>query len=233
MPVSPRRLAPLPLLLLVVLSGGCRSCAGGDTPLTNPDLATEQAPELFDVKLTTTKGDVVVRCRREWAPSGSDRFYNLVKLGFFDDVAFFRVVKSPTPFIAQFGIHGDPDVSVHWRDATIPSDPVTASNKRGTLTFAMAGAPTTRTTQLFFNLASNTNLDRAGFAPICEVTGDGMKIVDALHGGYGEGVDQNAIQSTGNKLLREKFPELDYIQSARLVDPAPAAPLRSSSPLTQ
>lgn len=185
-----------------------------------PATATATAPAVYKAKFTTTKGDFTVEVHRDWAPEGADRFYNLVKLGFFTDVAFFRVVKG---FMVQFGIHGDPKVSAQWRDARIKDDPVgKASNSRGMVTFAMAG-PNTRTTQVFINYADNARLDGMGFPPIGKVIGNGMKTVDALEGMYGEGAPQGngpyqgKLQSEGNAYLKGGFPKMDYIKSASIV----------------
>jgi peptidyl-prolyl cis-trans isomerase A (cyclophilin A) len=186
--------------------------------LMSPEKATEQAPAVFKAKLTTTKGDFTVEVHRDWAPKGADRFYNLVKIGFFDDAAFFRVIDG---FMVQFGIHGSPAVSAKWRDANIPDDPAAGhSNMRGALTFATAG-PNTRTTQLFINYGNNANLDNMGFTPFGQVT-DGMNVVDSLYKGYGEGApqgngpDQGRLQGEGNAYLKQAFPLLDYIKTARL-----------------
>jgi peptidyl-prolyl cis-trans isomerase A (cyclophilin A) len=195
--------------------------------MTDPSKATEKAPATFRAKFETTKGDVVFECTREWAPNGVDRFYNLVKIGFFDDVSLFRVAKD---FVVQWGIHGDPKVSAAWREANLAPDPPKQSNKRGTLTYAMAGRPDTRSTQLFINYADNTNLDASGFAPICKVV-QGMEVADAFYGGYGERVTskQGEIQTQGNAYLKEKWPELDYIKAATIVGEAASAE-RSASP---
>jgi peptidyl-prolyl cis-trans isomerase A (cyclophilin A) len=188
--------------------------------MKDPSKAKEKAPAAFKVKFETTAGDFEVECKREWAPNGVDRFYNLVKMGFFDDVAFFRVVQTPKPFVVQFGIHGNPEVSKVWRDSNLPPDPVKEPNKRGTLTYAMAGSPDTRSTQLFFNFADNDRLDGMGFAPVCKVVGEGMSVVDKIEASYGEtpSRDQGQIQTQGNKYLREKYPKLDYIKTVRLSD---------------
>jgi peptidyl-prolyl cis-trans isomerase A (cyclophilin A) len=186
--------------------------------LSNPAQASEKAPDAYKVKLTTTKGDVVIEVHRDWAPNGADRFYNLVKIGYFTDIALFRVIDG---FMAQFGIHGDPGVNTIWRDARIPDDPVKESNKRGYLTFATAG-PNTRTTQLFINFADNSNLDRMGFAPFGKVA-TGMDVIDSIFKGYGEGAPrgrgprQDLVQSQGNAYLRQSFPNLDYVKSAEIV----------------
>lgn len=181
--------------------------------LLTPEALTEQAPDLFQVDVETTKGKIVLELHREWAPQGVDRFYNLVKAGFFKDIALFRMVKN---FVVQFGIHGTPIVSSVWRDARISDDPVKMSNVRGTLTFATAGA-NTRTTQLFINLGDNGMLDSQGFAPIGKVI-SGMEIVDGLNYEYGERPNQGKIQSDGNSYLKDKFPALDYIVSMKIAE---------------
>ena len=187
--------------------------------LQDPSMATERAPERFRVRFNTTKGPFVVEIDRNWAPRGADRFYNLVKVGFFEDVAFFRVLEN---FVVQFGINGDPQVSQRWRSASIQDEPVEASNQRGSLTFAHGG-PNTRTTQLFINLGDNVSLDQMEFPPIGTVV-EGMSVVTSLYSGYGEGAprgrgpSQGSLQGEGNKYLRNQFPELDYIKSASLLN---------------
>ena len=171
------------------------------------------------MRFQTTKGDFVVSVTRAWAPHGADRFYNLVKIGFYDDVAFFRVIEN---FMVQFGIHGEPRVNMRWNEATIPDDSVTQSNLRGYVTFATAG-PNTRTTQLFVNFKDNKGLDGQGFAPFARVS-EGMDVVDKLYAGYGEGAPagrgprQDLAQGQGNEYLRESFPKLDYIEKATLLE---------------
>jgi peptidyl-prolyl cis-trans isomerase A (cyclophilin A) len=178
----------------------------------DPAKLTEKAPETFSVLFETTKGRFVVDVTRSLAPNGADRFYNLVRSGYFTDIAFFRVVPG---FMAQFGIHGDPAVSAKWRDANISDDPVKGSNTRGTITFATAG-PNTRTTQLFINFADNTGLDAQGFSPFGKV-GSGMNTVDKINAEYRESPDQGRIQTEGNAYLKKEFPNLDYIKSATVV----------------
>jgi peptidyl-prolyl cis-trans isomerase A (cyclophilin A) len=187
--------------------------------LLYPQKANQKAPAIFNAKFTTTKGDFTVEVHRDWAPNGADRFYNLVKIGFFDNVAFFRAVDG---FMVQFGLNGNPDVNGVWRSANIPDDPSAGqSNKRGYITFATAG-PNTRTTQLFINYADNTPLDSMGFTPFGKVV-DGMSVVDSLYKGYGDappngrGPDQGRIQMEGNSYLKREFPQLDYVTTARLV----------------
>jgi peptidyl-prolyl cis-trans isomerase A (cyclophilin A) len=193
--------------------------AARNPALLNPALANETAPNQFKVKMTTTKGDFTIQVNRDWAPNGADRFYNLVKIGFFTDVAFFRIING---FMAQFGISGDPQVSAKWRETKIPDDSVVESNKRGKISFATSG-PNSRTTQLFINFGDNSRLDRRGFSPIGEVI-EGMDVVDSLYDGYGEGAprgrgpSQGYIQQQGNKYLKAQFPKLDYIKSAQVVE---------------
>lgn len=187
--------------------------------LLNPEKLTQKAPKYFKVLFTTTKGNFVVEVEREWAPHGADRFYNLVKNGFYNDVAFFRVIKG---FVAQFGINGNPMISQKWLNATIPDDEVRLSNIRGTISFASRG-PNTRTTQLFINYADNSRLDSMGFAPFGKVI-EGMEVIDKLYSEYGEGEpygsgpSQIRIQTEGNEYLKKNFPQLDYIISAQIIE---------------
>jgi peptidyl-prolyl cis-trans isomerase A (cyclophilin A) len=183
-----------------------------DPAKLKPEAAKETAPAKFKVKFTTTKGDFVVEVTRAWAPIGADRFYNLVKLGFFADTRFFRVVPD---FVVQFGIHGNPEVAAAWEAATIPDDKQgTQSNQKGTLTFAMAG-PDTRTTQVFINCQDNARLDKMGFPPFGKVI-QGMDVVNAINPEYGEEPDQGSIQFEGNAYLKSSFPRLDYVKSATI-----------------
>lgn len=185
--------------------------------LRNPAALTEQAPASFKADFDTSKGKFTVTVTRAWAPQGADRFYNLVKNGFYDDVRFFRVING---FMAQFGIHGTPAVQSAWRGAPLKDDPVKQSNKRGFITFATAG-PNTRTTQLFINFRDNGNLDSMGFAAFGEVT-SGMDVVDMIYSGYGEGAprgkgpDQGRLQAEGNAYLMKDFPKLDFIKTATI-----------------
>jgi len=178
----------------------------------------EQAPASYKVKFDTSKGPFVVQVTRAWAPIGADRFYTLVKSGFFDNVRFFRVISG---FMVQFGINGDPNVMAKWRESPIQDDRGTQSNKRGYITFATAG-PNTRTTQVFINFADNANLDSMGFAPFGRVV-SGMEIVDALNAEYGEGAprgrgpDQGRLQREGNAYLAKDFPRMDFVKKATIV----------------
>ena len=190
---------------------------GAEHPaLKDPSKANLTAPATFTAKFETTKGDVLFDCTRDWAPHGADRFYNLVKIGFFTDIALFRVMKG---FVVQWGIHGDPEVSKHWSGANLPPDPVKQSNTPGMLSFAMAGGSNkTRTTQMFINYGNNANLDGMGFSPVCKVS-KGMDVAQSFNGEY-KGAPSNAqgkIKSDGNAFLKEKYPNLDYIKQASIV----------------
>jgi peptidyl-prolyl cis-trans isomerase A (cyclophilin A) len=182
----------------------------------------EAAPAQFKVVLQTTKGDVTIDVTRAWSPRGADRFYSLVKEGFYDGARFFRVIRSPRPFMAQFGINGDPKVTAKWADANIQDDPVTQHNTRGMISFATSGA-NTRSTQLFINYGDNSRLDAAGFSPFAVVS-SGMDVVDQLYADYGEGPpdgtgpDQERIEKEGNTYLDSAFPKLDYIKAAKILE---------------
>jgi peptidyl-prolyl cis-trans isomerase A (cyclophilin A) len=192
--------------------------AAASPGFADPSKLTEKAPETFKAQFNTTKGKFTIEVTRSLSPNGADRFYNLVRSGYFKDVAFFRVIPG---FMCQFGIHGDPNVAAKWQTANITDDPVKGSNTRGTVTFATAG-PNTRTTQLFINFADNTRLDGMGFSPFGKVT-DGMNVVDKINSEYGEGApngrgpDQGRIQNEGNAYLKKDFPNLDYIKSATII----------------
>jgi len=197
-----------------------------DQALLKPGTLTEKAPEVYEVKFETTKGDFVVKVTRAWAPNGADRFYNLVKHGYYNGAAFFRVLDG---FMAQFGINPNPRINAVWQVAGIKDDPVKKSNTRGYLTFAMSSSPNSRTTQLFINYGNNARLDASGFSPFGQVT-QGMGIVDRLYSGYGEGAPsgrgprQDLVQSRGSAYLEKEYPKLDIIKSATLVASAEKAP---------
>ena len=218
------------VVIALLLAAACRkgnqppqpSGAGTDLDIRNPASAAfrAQAPDSFRARFETAKGVFVIAVHRAWAPRGADRFYNLVRSGYYDGVRFFRVLPG---FMAQFGIHGDPAVSVAWREQRIADDPVGRTNGRGMVSFATAG-PGTRTTQVFINFANNDRLDAMGFAPFGEVVA-GMDVVDALYAGYGEGAprgrgpDQGRMQAEGNAYLERAFPQLDVVKIARIETP--------------
>jgi homoserine O-acetyltransferase len=189
-------------------------------PLLQPadELWDQQAPSRFQVRFATSEGDFVVEVHREWAPIGADRFYNLVRAGFFDDSRFFRIRAG---YIAQFGISGDPPVSAVWKSRSLEDDPVRRTNTRGTVAFAMTG-PNTRTTQPYINLVDNIHLDDQGFAPFGQVI-EGMEVVDRLYAGDDEsagggmrGGKQGKIFAEGNTHLDEAFPKLTKLDRATL-----------------
>jgi peptidyl-prolyl cis-trans isomerase A (cyclophilin A) len=186
--------------------------------LSDPTAATKTAPDAYKVRFETTKGDFVVQITRDWAPNGADRLYNLVDVGFYDQVGFFRVIDG---FMVQFGMSPYPPVSKIWADSPIKDDPVKETNKAGRLTFATAG-PNTRTSQLFINYGNNVALDRQGFAPLGEVV-TGMEVVNSIYKGYGEGAprgrgpSQGKLKGMGNAYLKDQFPKLDYINKATIL----------------
>lgn len=191
------------------------------SPLLDPAHATwsEQGPAAFQVRFETSQGVFAVEVRRDWAPIGADRFYNLVRNGFFDDARFHRVVEG---FIVQFGLPGDPEVAVTWLDETMPDDPARETNTRGRIAYAFT-EPNTRSTQVFISMADNSRLDTQGFSPFGEVVA-GMNVVRRIYSGYGEdsggGVrrgDQSHIVAEGNAYLDREFPRLDRILTARVV----------------
>jgi peptidyl-prolyl cis-trans isomerase A (cyclophilin A) len=177
-----------------------------------------QGPDSFDVAFYTTKGPFKVRIRRSWAPRGSDRAFHAISARYYDENRFFRAIPG---FMVQWGFHGEPKVNDAWDAKPFGDDPPKGSNTRGTLTFATRGR-NSRTVQLFMNRNDNKNLDALGFVPIGEVT-DSMMVVDRIYSGYGEGAprglgpDQTLIALRGNAYLKQRFPELDSIDSARVV----------------
>jgi len=191
------------------------STAAEAKALLSPKKLAEKAPDTYKVKFDTTRGSFTVSVTRAWSPIGADRFYNLVKHHFYDNAAFFRVVPG---FVVQFGISPTPAVSAAWKHTEIKDDPVTQTNKRGSLTFATAG-PNTRTTQIFINLKDNARLDGMGFSPFGTVEGNGMNIVEMMYEGYGDnaGPDQDQLEKQGDPYLKKGWPKLDYIKSATLV----------------
>lgn len=188
--------------------------------LKDPKSMMLTAPDNFKAKFDTTQGSFVIEVHRDWAPLGADRFYSLVKGGFFDDTAFFRAVKG---FMVQFGLNSDPNVSMAWGAERIKDDEVTQSNTRGRLTFAKGGR-NSRTSQMFISYGNNQRLDSMGFAPVGEVDSAGMKVVELLYTGYGDsppngrGPNQQTIQLQGNSYLKKDFPKLDYIKTATIVE---------------
>jgi peptidyl-prolyl cis-trans isomerase A (cyclophilin A) len=209
----------VPVLFLAVAS--CSSGSGGHAgrrSLYHPESLDVKAPAVYRARFVTTQGDFVIEVTRAWAPLGADRFYNLVRYGFYNGASFFRVLPG---FVVQFGISPNPALSQVWQTAKIEDDRVGESNRLGTVTFAMAG-PNTRTTQVFINLKDNDRLDGMGFAPFGKVL-EGMDVVEKLYSGYGEGApmgdgpDQERIQKEGNVYLKKDFPKLDHIVSAEIL----------------
>lgn len=208
-------------------SKGTASKTGAARPsLMNPASLRAKAPEVFKAQFTTTKGDFVVEVHRDWSPHGADRFYNLVRAGFFDGVAFYRVHPG---FMVQFGISPKPAVSKAWANANISDDPVVGSNKRGFITYAMSSNPNSRSTQVFINFKDNAFLDPQHFAPFGQIT-SGMEVVDMLYSDYGEippmggkGPDPDKLENEGDAYLVKNFPMIDKIKMAKILPAEPAA----------
>lgn len=200
-------------VLTALLLGGCSRQESPKTEHAFP----AHAPETYRVSFDTSKGVFVVQATRSWAPRGADRFYELVLKKFYDGARFYRVVPR---FVVQFGLKGDPATDDYWSRMYIPDDLVTQNNRRGTLSFAKAGAAT-RTTQVFINLQDNFRLDEMGFAPFGEVV-SGMEVVDQLFKGYGDappsgaGPEQSRLRDEGNEYLERYFPRLDAVKSAKV-----------------
>ena len=202
------------------------SKAAAQKPADTPPSAPQPAPPseetgnepktgTFTVKVESSKGDFTIEVHRDWAPIGAERFYQLVKAGYYDECRYFRVMPG---FMVQFGMNGDPAVQREW-DRNINDDSVTQSNKRGYVTFATAG-PDSRTTQIFINFADNSSLDGQGFAPFAKVI-EGMENVDAIDSKYGESPDQGSIKGSGNAYLQQSFPDLDYVKKMSIVSESP------------
>jgi len=201
--------------------------SGVDPALMHPASLTAKAPEVYEVTFVTTKGPFVVKVTRAWAPLGADRFYNLVRHHFYNDMALFRVVPG---FVVQFGLGPSGAVNRVWENARIKDDPVKQSNAAGTITFATAG-PNTRTTQVFINLGNNASLDGQGFAAFGQVT-SGMDVIGNFYSGYGDNTtnDQTNITNGGKAYLEKTYPKLDVIKTATITSPAPAAPVHHAAP---
>ncbi len=213
--------APAPAAAAVAPKQAPAAPRGPDPELRQPSPQDAPAPERFTVLMETSSGDLNIDVRRSWAPHAADRFYRLVRTGFYDGNAFFRVIDG---FIAQIGLNGDPEVNRAWRSLRLADDPPAQSNVRGMVSFAASGR-NSRTTQVFINLADNEGLDRLGFVPFGRVRE--LATASALYAGYGEGAPAGAgpsqarIQTEGNAYLKKEFPRLDYVKRATVVDEKP------------
>jgi cyclophilin family peptidyl-prolyl cis-trans isomerase len=229
--VRPSKALTVLLLLVGVSVGWNAGCAAGDDDAEGSDAQralllrpghpewSAPSPPVWRARFETSQGSFLVEAERERAPRGSDRFYNLIRLGYYDDTRFHRVREG---YIVQFGLHGDPDVNRAWLDAHIADDPPAGPNARGTLAFAMTPEPHTRNTQVFINLADNPQLDEEPFSVFGRVI-EGMEVLDRLYAGYGEesgsGVRQGRqgpIVEGGNAYLDREFPRLDRIHRVRI-----------------
>jgi peptidyl-prolyl cis-trans isomerase A (cyclophilin A) len=207
---------------------GAAAASAYDRTLLRPALLKAKAPETFQVKFETTRGDFTMTVTRAWAPMGADRFYNLVKHHFYDNMVAFRAV---TGFVVQFGISSYPPVAAAWSNANINDDPVKESNKRGYVTYAKSNAPNSRSTQIFINFKDNSFLDSQGFAPFAVVDAAGMKVVEMFYDQYGDQPtgEQDQITKGGKAYLDKKYPKLDVIKTARVVGEPAAAPSKPAA----
>ena len=196
----------------VALAVAAVSAGQANAKLMNPAAMTEQAPPTYKVNLDTSKGLIVIDVHKDWAPIAADRFYNLVKNGFYDEARFFRVVPN---FMVQFGMNANPAVTRAWNGASMKDEPTKQGNKKGYVTFARTSAPNSRGTQLFINYKDNTFLDAQGFAAFGEVT-KGMDVAENITSQYGEKPEQGQITAEGNAYLTKAFPKLDYVKTATI-----------------
>ena len=186
--------------------------------LKDPTQLIERAPDLFQARFETSQGTFVIAVEREWAPLAADRFYNLVKNGFYNDARFFRVLDG---VMAQFGLHADPTIQSAWRSANLKDEPVKKSNTRGFVSFTRESNPNSRYTMIFVNYKDNSYLDADGFAPFGQVV-SGMEVLDRLYSGYGRQniPDQRRILREGNAYLLAEYPKLDFVKTATITSGA-------------
>jgi peptidyl-prolyl cis-trans isomerase A (cyclophilin A) len=209
-----RAIVPSMMAVLALLAPEEARAQAAASRLADPSQLTEQAPDVFRAAFDTSQGRFVIRVRREWAPLAADRFYNLVKNGFYNDTRFFRVLDG---FMVQFGLNGDPQVQRAWQSANLRDEPPTESNTRGFASFTRESGPNSRYTMIFINYRDNSYLDAEGFAPFGQVV-EGMEVVDKLYSGYGRQnvPDQRRIIREGNAYLASEYPKLDYVKTATI-----------------
>lgn len=204
------------LLWLTLATAACVPHRAGVNPLLDPTSAKwrVRAPAVSHLKFETSKGVFTLELVRDNGPVGADRLYNLARLGYYDDTRVHRVVPN---YIAQFGLHGNPDVNRAWKDQYMHDDPPRSMNRRGTYAFAFKAAPNTRNTQIFINLADNVRNDAEAFTTLGRVI-EGMDVVDRLYSGYGDNSGsgmrqgkQGPLESGGNPYMDRKYPLLDRI----------------------
>ena len=201
-----------------------------DRALLKPSLLNDKAPDTYQVKFETTRGDFTITVTRAWAPLAADRFYNLVKHHYYDGARFFRVVPN---FVVQFGISAYPPVTAAWQKATIPDEPRTQNNTKGSLVFAKTPLPNSRTAEIFINLKDNSSsLNPQRFAPFGVVDDKGMNVVEMMYDQYGDaaGMDQQPMEKQGEAYIAAKWPKLDTIRTAYLIGAAAEATKSTTKP---
>lgn len=222
LPAVPRDVVRHGLALVLVLAAGI-ALSAQTSRLADPSQLTESAPDVYRARFETSKGPFVIEVHREWAPLGADRFFNLVKNGFYDGTRFFRVRPG---FMAQFGLNGDANIQGAWQRASLRDEPPMKNNTRGYVSFTKESLPNTRFTQIFINYTDNSYLDEQGFAPFGQVV-TGMEVVDKLFAPARDNEpDQRRILREGNAYLQKEFPQLDFVKKATIVRAGPAAPAR-------
>src|SRR5262245_33168516 len=205
--------------IAVVIAAALLAAQGNIEKLKDPAQLTERAPDTYSARFDTSQGVFVIAVERDWAPLAADRFYNLAKNGFYNGSRFFRVLDG---FMAQFGLHADPDVQSAWRTANLKDEPVVKSNTRGFVSFTRESSPNSRYTMIFINYKDNSYLDADGFAPFGQVV-SGMDVADRLYGGYGRQnvPDQRRIVREGNAYLLAEYPKLDFVKTATIENTSP------------
>jgi peptidyl-prolyl cis-trans isomerase A (cyclophilin A) len=200
------------LVLAAASVAAGQSALSKTAKLRNPAALNEKAPATYKAKFDTSKGVFVIEVHRDWAPLAADRFYNLVKNGFYDDARFFRVIPG---FMVQFGMNANPAITRVWDATKMKDEPTKQGNKPGYVTFARTSEPDSRGTQVFINYGNNSRLDSQGFAAFGQVV-QGMDVVEKLNAQYREQPNQNEIRTKGNAYLNQQFPKLDYIKTATI-----------------
>lgn len=200
------------ITIAVLSSAAVLTGQAGVEKLKDPTQLSERAPDSFRARFDTSQGSFVIAVEREWAPLAADRFYNLVKNGFYNESRFFRVLDG---FMVQFGLHADPAVQSAWRTANLKDEPAMKSNTRGFVSFTRESGPNSRYTMIFINFKDNSYLDAEGFAPFGQVV-SGMEVADKLYSGYGRQniPDQRRILREGNAYLLAEYPKLDFVKTA-------------------
>jgi peptidyl-prolyl cis-trans isomerase A (cyclophilin A) len=215
-----RSMPIIPLVLCALALGDAQNQTSANAKPRGGAAQTERAPDVFRARFDTTRGVFVIEATRAWAPHGTDRFYKLVKDGFYQNCRFFFGAPG---VLVGFGINGDPRLDYIWRHSRIPDDPDKPSMDRGYVAFWSSGVDQ-RTTIVVISLRDDSERLTFRVAPFGRVV-EGMAVIDSVYTGYfgvpggwtGGGPDENRIRLEGNAYLEKSFPKLDYIKSALIV----------------